>query len=530
MMDQIIDVIAKAQESDGYIHTDITIRQRAGEKVSRFGNPMDFEMYNMGHLILAACVHHRATGKSNLLNLARKAADFLCKEFASPTVDQARHGICPVHLTGLVELFRTTRDRRYLELSIKLLNMRDLVVKGDDDNQDRIPFRQQRQAIGHAVRATYLYTGSAAPPFSLETGDESLIAPLQSIWQDLVSRKLYITGGCGALFDGASPDGAEDQAQITRVHQAFGRDYQLPHSTAHNETCAAIGNLLWNWRMLQITGESRFADIIELSLYNSVLAGMSLDGTRFFYTNTLRQLNPMPVLLRWPRERQAFMTCFCCPPNVARTVAEVGQYAYARSSTGIAVLLYGGSRLETTLCDGSTDHPCFRKPNYPWDACRVKITIEQCPTSAFAISLRIPQWARGSTVRINQASAASPLPGAMFDLHRQWSRGDVVELDMPMPPRLVEANPLVEEARNQIAVARGPLVYCLESTDLPDGVRISDVFLPREYHADTEMGTRSFKRRMYKRAARHSFMKAVNGRASCIAIFPRAPRARSTFR
>ncbi|HEY7089705.1 MAG TPA: beta-L-arabinofuranosidase domain-containing protein, partial [Tepidisphaeraceae bacterium] len=205
-MDQLIDLIGKAQDSDGYIHTDVQIRQRAGEDVSRFGNPMDFEMYNMGHLITAACMHHRATGKSSLLKLATRSADFLDKTFADPRPEQARHGICPAHLMALVELYRTTSQKKYLDLAIRLLNMRDLVTKGDDDNQDRIPFRQQTTAHGHGVRSTYLYAG-AADIYS-ETGDDSLIEPLKRIWDDLVSHKLYITGGCGALYDGASPDGA----------------------------------------------------------------------------------------------------------------------------------------------------------------------------------------------------------------------------------------------------------------------------------------------------------------------------------
>src|SRR5262245_36598595 len=239
-LDELIDLIGKTQADDGYIHTDIQIRQRGGEAVPRYDNPMDFEMYNMGHLITAACVHQRATGKSNLMKLALKAADFLDETFKNPRPEQARHGICPAHLMALVELYRVTGTKKYLGLAVRLLNMRDMVKDGDDDNQDRIPFRQQTTAHGHGVRSTYLYAG-AADIFS-ETGDETLMKPLQSIWKDLVTHKLYITGGCGALYDGASPDGAIDQSPIRRVHQAFGRDYQLPQSTSHNETCAAIGN------------------------------------------------------------------------------------------------------------------------------------------------------------------------------------------------------------------------------------------------------------------------------------------------
>jgi uncharacterized protein len=474
-MDRLIFEIAVAQEPDGYIHTDVQIAQRAGQDAKRFGNPMDFEMYNMGHLMSTACAHHRATGKSNFLNIARKAADCLARVFASPTRDQARHGICPSHLMGLVELYRTTGQKRYLDLAVKLLNMRDLVANGDDDNQDRISFRQQTTAHGHAVRATYLYAGAA--DIYIETGDESLRTPLEPIWRDLVSKKLYITGGCGALFDGASPDGSEDQAGIRRVHQAFGRNYQLPNSTAHNETCAAIGNLLWNWRMFLITGEARFADVVELTLLNSVLAGVSLDGTAFFYTNTLRNIDPMPVAdLRWPRTRQKSMSCFCCPPNVARTIARSSEYAYAVSNRGVYCVLYGSSELQAKL--DRTQMKLKQETDYPWDG-RVRITIQSA--GEFSLMLRIPAWAQGASIESKaHGSAVSLQPGTFHELRAVWKPGDVIDLNLPMTVRLVEANPYVEESRNHLAVMRGPLVYCLESIDLPKGVRVLNVMLPRE--------------------------------------------------
>ncbi|HWP40365.1 MAG TPA: glycoside hydrolase family 127 protein [Tepidisphaeraceae bacterium] len=481
-LDRIIDLIARTQDPDGYIHTDVQIAQRKGDPAGarRFANPLDFEMYNMGHLITAAVVHHRATGKHNLLNVALKTADFLDRTFANPTPQQARHGICPSHLMGLVELYRLTNQKRYLDLAVRLLNMRDLVEQGDDDNQDRIPFRQQRTAHGHAVRATYLYAGAA--DIYAETGDESLMQTLEPVWQDLVMRKLYITGGCGALYDGASPDGAVDQKQITRVHQAFGRNYQLPHSTAHNETCAAVGNVLWNWRMLQITGESRFGDVIEQTLYNGILCGISLNGVAFFYTNTLRQLNPMPVELRWPRQRARFMSCWCCPPNVVRIIAEAANFAYAVSDRGVYVVLYGSNELDTSLPDGSPIR-LTQQTHYPWDG-TIRIRVEQVPAAECSILLRIPGWAKDASIRINgRDSAAGPVPGTFCELRRTWARGDLIELMLPMPPRLLEAHPYVEEARNQVAVMRGPIVYCLESTDLAPGVRVLEVLVP----ADVEL-------------------------------------------
>lgn len=471
-MDDLIGLFAKVQEPDGYIHTDIQIRQKAGESVPRYDNPMDFEMYNMGHLITAAIVHHRATGKSNFLALALKAADYLDREFAAPTVKQARHGICPSHLMALTELYRVTSQRKYLDLATRLLNMRDLVEKGDDDNQDRVKFRDQRVAHGHGVRATYLYAGAA--DLYLETGDDSLMPTLTSVWDDLVNRKLYLTGGCGALFDGASPDGIAEQQLITRVHQAFGRNYQLPHSTAHNETCAAIGNLLWNWRMLQITGDAKYADLVETTLYNSVLAGISLDGTAFFYTNTLRQLNPMPVPLRWPRERQKYMSCFCCPPNVLRTIAEVQNYAYLVDDAGVYVVLYGSNTLQTTLPDGAR-LTLMQETDYPWDE-KVLMFLDVTAPTRMAIRLRIPKWAKAPRLCVNGQAVPGPLtPGTFASIDREWRCGDRIELSLPMPITLLEANAYVEEARNHIAVTRGPLVYCLEEADLPAGTKLLDV-------------------------------------------------------
>jgi DUF1680 family protein len=298
---------------------------------------------------------------------------------------------------------------------------------------------------------------------------------LDAAWNDLVTRKLYITGGCGALYDGASPDGSSDQPNITRVHQAFGRDYQLPNATAHNETCAAIGNLLWNWRMLQITGEAKYGDVIEQTLYNSVLAGVSQDGTAFFYTNTLRRIDPMPVELRWSRQRQKTMGCWCCPPNVARTIAQVGVFAFAMAPASVYVVLYGGGTLQAELPDAGP-LKLSQETDYPWDG-KIRITFEQSPRGELSLMLRNPGWARNAAVRVNGRDDRAPQPGTFHEIRRTWAPGDVVELDLPMPVRLVEANPYVEEARNHVAVMRGPLVYCLESIDLPPGVRALDVHL-----------------------------------------------------
>jgi DUF1680 family protein len=475
-MDDAIAVIAKAQRDDGYLHTPVLIANRNGDTSAKpFQDRLGFEMYNFGHLFTAACVHHRATGKKSLLNVATKAADFLCAAVETPTPDVARCAVCPAHYMGAVELYRTTGEKKYLALAVKLLALRDDTKDGTDDNQDRLPFRKQTVAAGHAVRANYLYAGAA--DVYIETGDETLLEPLTKIWTNVVSRKMYLTGACGALYDGASPDGSKDQKQIARVHQAYGRDYQLPNSAAHNETCAAVGNVLWNWRMLQITGEAKYADVMEVALHNAVLAGVSLDGKRFFYTNTLRQLDTMPAPFRWSRSREEWISSYCCPPNVARTVAEASTYAYGRSDRGVWLHLYGGSTLDTSLPDGRRVK-LKQETDFPWDG-RVKVTVESAPRDELSLFLRVPGWADAATLKVN-GKPVKATAGRYAEVRRTWEAGDTVELTLPMRPRLVEAHPLVEEARNQVAVMYGPLVYCLESTDLPKGVSLQSVALPRE--------------------------------------------------
>ena len=478
-LDRTIAVMAKAQRADGYLHTPVLIGERKGDpKTVPFRSRNNFEVYNMGHLLTAACVHHRATGKTNFLAVATKAADFLANAFANPTPELARNSICPSHYMGMIDLYRETGEPRYLEAAKGFFAMRDLVAEsgeGGDDNQDRVPFLKQNEAVGHAVRANYLYAGAA--DLFAETGDAATWQMLERVWKNVVQEKLYVTGACGALYDGASPEGSKDQKHITRIHQAYGRDYQLPNTTAHSETCANIGNVLWNWRMFLASGEARFMDVLELSLYNSVLSGVSLGGTNFFYTNPLRVTDPMPVNLRWSRTRVPYVSSFCCPPNLARTIAEAGTYVYARSPRTLWVNLYGGSTVTTTL-DGIGRVKLTQETEYPWNG-RVRITVNETEGGAFTLKLRIPEWSGEARLAINQrAEALETRPGSYAALTRPWKAGDVLELDLPMEPRLIEANPLVEETSNQLAVKRGPLVYCLETADLPAGVRVGEVRLP----------------------------------------------------
>jgi len=473
LMDEIIDVIGKCQREDGYIHTPVIIEQRKEQSGAKeFKDNLDFETYNMGHLMTAACVHYRATGKTSLLNVAKKSADYLCGLYKKSPQILANNAICPSHYMGVIEMYRTTGDARYLELAKGLIDIRDIVKDGTDHNQDRLLFRKHTEAVGHAVRANYLYAGVA--DVYAETGDSSLLSVLETVWNDVTYRKMYITGATGALYDGASPDGSKDYESIQLVHQAYGRAYQLPNITSYNESCATVGFALWNWRMLAITAQARFADILELTLYNGVLSAISLDGKEFFYTNPLRTVDNLPFELRWSRQRQTYINCFCCPPNTVRTIAEVGSYAYSMSDEGVWVNLYGSNMLDTEFSDGSKIK-LTQKTDYPWDG-TIRITMDETPQKELSVFLRIPDWANGAVVKVNDKLAGDNLKTEQyFEIKRKWSAGDVIEFIMPMPVQLIEANPLAEEIRNQVAVKRGPIVYCLESIDLPDGVKMADV-------------------------------------------------------
>jgi DUF1680 family protein len=475
LMDNAISVIAKAQREDGYIYTKAIIEQKQKGDAKMFADRLSFEAYNFGHLMTAACVHYRATGKTTLLNVAKKAADFLIGFYDSATPEQSRNAICPSHYMGLSELYRTTHDRKYLTLVQHLIAIKG-ASEGTDDNQDRIPFLKQTKVMGHAVRANYLYAGVA--DVYAETGDKALLAQLNTMWDDVTQHKMYVTGGCGALYDGVSPDGTSYKPdEVQKIHQAYGRDYQLPNFTAHNETCANIGNVLWNWRMLQITGDAKYADIVELALYNSVLSGINLKGDKFLYTNPLAYSDAMPFKQRWEKDRQAYISkSNCCPPNTVRTVAEVSQYAYSLSAAGVFFNLYGGNEFHTKVKNGSLK--LTQTTDYPWDG-KITITLQEAPNEALSLFFRIPGWCREAKLVVNgKAHSVTLTPGAFAEIRSTWKAGDKIELTLPMPVKLIESNPLVEETRNQVAVKRGPVVYCLESVDLPKGKTIFDIAIP----------------------------------------------------
>ena len=472
LMDKAIAVMAKAQREDGYIYTKAIIEQKQKGEAKMFDDRLSFEAYNFGHLMTAACVHYRATGKTTLLEVAKKAADFLIGFYNTATPEQSRNAICPSHYMGLSELYRTTHDQKYLTLVKHLIAIKG-ASEGTDDNQDRIPFLKQTKVMGHAVRANYLYAGVA--DVYAETGDPALLAQLNVMWEDVTQHKMYVTGGCGSLYDGVSPDGTSYKPdEVQKIHQAYGRDYQLPSFTAHNETCANIGNVLWNWRMLQITGDAKYADIVELALYNSVLSGINLKGDKFLYTNPLSYSDAMPVEQRWSKDRQSYISkSNCCPPNTVRTVSEVSQYAYSLSDAGLYFNLYGGNNLDTKLKNSALK--LTQTTDYPWDG-KISIQFEEAPKESFSLFFRIPGWCSDAKLMVNGKNQTLKLtPGTYAEMKGNWKTGDRVDLILPMPVKLIESNPLVEETRNQVAVKRGPVVYCLESVDLPKDKTIFDI-------------------------------------------------------
>lgn len=489
-IEEIARLIASVQREDGYVHTPTTIATRNHEDVVALADRFNFETYNLGHLITAGVRHHRVTGSETLLEVAKGAARFLEMLATDKPLELARSAICPSHYMAVVDLYRATRDERYLRLAEAFVRVRDDFDEGGDDNQDRVPVREQTVAAGHAVRANYLYAGLA--DLVAETGDPGLRAVLDTIWQDVVDTKLYITGGCGALYDGASPDGHPWQGEISRVHQAYGRAFQLPNTTAHNESCAQIGMILWSERMLALGADARYADLIETIAYNSLLSAIGLEGSTYFYTNPLRQVRDLPFPLRRAgdtglhpvpppppsdeRLRQEYLSCFCCPPNIARTLSQFHERIASVSDKGLFVHQYGGSGIRHTFDDGRM-LALDEQSDYPWDG-RLTFTVTEAAGSV-PLHLRIPGWSRDATLTVNGEPVAVTAPSSYTRIEREWRAGDVIVLDLPMPVRIMRGNRLAEEIGNQVAVQRGPVVYCLESHELPRDVALEQAALRR---------------------------------------------------
>jgi DUF1680 family protein len=467
-IDAAVGYVTRVQREDGYIFTLQTIRDRNGEGGGALTDSLNFEVYNLGHLITAGCVHYRATGERILLDTGIRAADYLGRIFGENLQGKAKTAICPSHYMALIELYRTTGDVRHLETARRAIALRDEIQDGTDDNQDRIPLREQRQILGHAVRATYLYAGVA--DLYAETGDAVLLPALESLLQDEVSSKVYINGGIGALYDGVSPSGyAGDFPALQRTHQAFGRPYELPNITAYNETCASVGNILWNWRLFLINPEPRHIDLIEHSFYNLILASVSLDGKKYFYTNMLRrEKDELPYFLKWPGTREPWLSSFCCPPNMMRILAESAAFTYGVNQDAVYVGLYGESSAEIDLGGGNLFR-LSQKTAYPWDG-RILIGFDGARAVPCTLHVRVPFWAERGVILDpdgNRRTLGPSDAGTFIPLKRTWHSGDEVHIDFPMEPALYLGHPLIEEANHHAAVMRGPLLYCLEGWDNP---------------------------------------------------------------
>ena len=472
-LDVIIDVIEKAMHEDGYISTFVDIK---GKK--RFEQKKHHELYNSGHLMTSACIHNRITGKTNFLKLAKRNADYLYKTFQSRPDSLARFGQNPSQIMGLVELFRTTKNKKYLDLAVTFLDMRGTNLENGldkinpmdkgDFTQDKKPFRKESEAVGHAVMAMYLYNGAA--DIYAETGDKHILKTLNKLKKD-IPLKTYITGAVGQTHHGVS------QRSRGMVHEAFIEKYVMPNTTAYNETCANIANAMFNWRMMAINANSSHADVMETVLFNSALSGISIKGTEYFYTNPLRRTIHSHIGITDHKTRVPYIKCFCCPPNLVRTIAKSSAWAYSKADNGITINLYGGNKLSTTLLDGSTLQ-LTQETLYPWEGL-VQITIQECKKEAFDMMLRIPKWAEGYKVKVNgKIIDTKTIPGNFVQINRKWNSGDIITLDMPMDIKTIQGNPLIEETRNQVAVTRGPVVYCAETADFPVETDILDVYYP----------------------------------------------------
>ena len=480
-LDNLVALFAGAQEADGYLYTARTIDPTAvtadREGLTRWSHlRVNHELYNVGHLYEAAVAHFQATGKRTLLDVALKNADLIDSVFGPEKLREV-----PGHQEieiGLVKLYRVTGDERYLRLAKFFLderghaNGRELYTNFGNPGymQDHLPVVEQSEAVGHAVRAVYMYTGMA--DVAALTGDASYIAAIDRLWMNVVGRKLYLTGGIGARHTG----------------EAFGDDYELPNAEAYPESCAAIANILWNQRMFLLHGDARYIDVLELSLYNGFLSGVSFSGDEFFYTNPLAS-DGKTAVNRGHIGRQPWFDCSCCPTNDVRFIASLPGYVYASDADSLYVNLFVAGEGQVDV--GGRSVHLRQETNYPW-AGRVRLRVDPAQKSEFALRLRIPGWANnqpvpsdlyrfaeidnpGFTLTVNGESVTPSLEKGYAVLKRTWQPGDVVELTLPMPVRRVFCHETVEANRGRVALMRGPLVYCAEGVD--NGGSVADLAL-----------------------------------------------------
>jgi uncharacterized protein len=453
-VDEIIHLLVEAQQPDGYLNTYFTVV----EPEKRWTNLRDWhELYCAGHLIEAAVAHFQATGKHVLLDVMCRYADYIDTIFGTaPGKKRGYPGHEEIEL-ALVKLYRVTGEKRYLQLSEYFVNERgqqphyfdiEARLRGEDPvafwaktheySQAHLPVREQHEAVGHAVRAMYLY--SAIADLARELHGQSLFDADQRLWDDLRTTRLYITGSLGP----------------SRHNEGFTTDYDLPNETAYAETCAAIGFVFWNHRMLQLDCNARYADMLELALYNGVLSGVSLDGQKFFYENPLASLGT--------HHREKWFRVACCPPNIARLLASLGQYIYAVNDTDLVVHLYIQNTAQMTV--GGRSVTVRQETTYPWNSA-ITLRLGMDEPSTFGLRLRIPGWRWDAQLKVNGDAfdLASHLEQGYVRVERVWQADDRVELELAMPVERMYAHPNVRQDAGYVALQRGPLVYCLEGAN-----------------------------------------------------------------
>ena len=456
--DAYIDAIVAVQEPSGYLNT-YWVGDRAKERLLPETMDTGHELYCLGHMLQGGIAYYRGGGGTKFLDAGRRYADFLIANYG-PGKKPLLAGHPEIEMS-LIELYRTTGDRRYLDLAGYILNGDPRIVRRPDRvvyTFSGIPFTQRTKLQGHAVRAMYASCG--ATDYYLEKGDEKYRETLETLWQDMVSSKMYVTGGLGSRWEGES----------------FGDAYELPNARAYAETCAAIGSLMWNWRMLAASGDARYTDVLERALYNAINVGMSLDGALYCYYNPMEFAGHADPN-RHTKDgnvRNPWYDVFCCPPNIERTLGALPGYFYSTSNKGLYVHLYGSSLLDWHLEDG-TGIRLEQKTNYPWDG-SVDLVVSPAKTSDFTLYVRIPGWTASADLKVNNRPWPGIIkPGAYFPIRRRWSEGDRVSLEFDMTPQLISSNPRVAENADKAAVQRGPLVYTLEQADQPSDASVFDV-------------------------------------------------------
>ena len=463
-IDSVLTIVAAAQEPDGYLYTARTMNPEhphgwAGEHRWEKVEELSHEFYNLGHMIEGAVAHYRATGKRNFLDIAIRYADCVCREVGDGPGQVVRVPGHQIAEMALCKLYLVTGDRKYLDQAKFFLDYRGKTRQREEYNQSHLPILEQDEAVGHAVRAAYMYSGIA--DVAALTGDKAYIEAIDRIWENIVGKKMYITGGIGS----------------TNMGEAFGANYELPNLSAYCETCAAIGSVYVNHRMFLLHGDSKYYDVLERTLYNGLLSGVSLQGDGFFYPN--------PLESDGRHKRQPWFGCACCPSNICRFIPSVPGYVYALKDDDLYVNLYMSNTM-TQKVKGK-DVTLRQETSYPWNG-DVDIFIDRNAAKTFSVKLRIPGWVRGEVVpgdlysyadgktlgykvMVNGEEVSAELDKGYFTITRNWKKGDKVSLHLDMEPRIVTANEKVEADRGRVAVERGPVVYCAEWPDNNFSVR-----------------------------------------------------------